>query len=190
MVRWEPGAQERLQTAALELYARQGFEQTTAADVAQAAGLTERTFFRYFADKREVLFVGQEQFQQVFLDGLATAPADASALDAVACALQGAAVYFPEERREHARRRQPIIAAHPGLHERELLKMAALAESIADALRARGVGEPQATLAAQTGVTVFRVAFREWIAEGEQRCLAAIEAAVFDEVRALSLDVR
>ena len=81
MVRWEPGAQERLQAAALDLYAERGFEQTTAADVAQAAGLTERTFFRYFADKREVLFSGQDQFRQVFLDGVDDAPPEASALD-------------------------------------------------------------------------------------------------------------
>ncbi|MGI3780205.1 MAG: TetR family transcriptional regulator, partial [Janthinobacterium lividum] len=74
MVRWEPGAQERLQAAALDLYAQRGFEQTTAADIAQAAGLTERTFFRYFADKREVLFAGQDIFQQVFVDGVAAAP--------------------------------------------------------------------------------------------------------------------
>ncbi|MGI3781294.1 MAG: TetR family transcriptional regulator, partial [Janthinobacterium lividum] len=99
MVRWEPGAQERLQAAALDLYACRGFEQTTAADIASSVGLTERTFFRYFADKREVLFAGQEHFRQVFLDGVAAAPEDASALDAVASALQAAAAFFPDERR-------------------------------------------------------------------------------------------
>ena len=70
MVRWEPGARERLQAAALELFATRGFEQTTAAEIAQAVGLTERTFFRNFSDKREVLFHGQEQFLQAFLDGV------------------------------------------------------------------------------------------------------------------------
>ena len=81
MVRWEPGARERLQSAALELYAARGFEQTTAADIAESVGLTERTFFRHFADKREVLFDGQDRFQQVFLDGMAAAP-DVSSLGA------------------------------------------------------------------------------------------------------------
>jgi AcrR family transcriptional regulator len=190
MVRWEPGAQQRLLAAALDLYATRGFEQTTAADIAQSVGLTERTFFRYFADKREVLFAGQELFQQVFVDGVAAAPQDASPLDAVAHALQAAASFFPDDRRTHSRQRNSIIVANPGLHERELLKMAWLSEGIAEALRRRGVGDPQATLAAETGVTVFGVAFRQWLAEGEERSLAAIEADVLGEVRALSTSVR
>jgi AcrR family transcriptional regulator len=187
MVRWEPGAQQRLHAAAMDLYAERGFEQTTAADIAQSVGLTERTFFRYFADKREVLFAGQEHFEQVFVDGVAAAPADASALDAVACALQAAASFFPDDRRTHSRRRQAVIVANPSLHERELLKMAWLSEAIAGALRVRGVPEPQATLAAQTGVTVFGVAYRQWLAEGEERSLDDLEAEVLAEVRTLSL---
>src|SRR6202020_2328630 len=91
MVRWEPGARERLQAAALELFATRGFEQTTAAEIAQAVGLTERTFFRNFSDKREVLFHGQEQFLRAFLDGVDKAPADASALELIAAALQAGA---------------------------------------------------------------------------------------------------
>jgi AcrR family transcriptional regulator len=189
MVRWEPGAQVRLQVAALDLYAARGFEQTTAADIAQSVGLTERTFFRYFADKREVLFAGQEIFQQVFVDGVAAAPEDASALDVVACALQAASSFFPDDRRAHSRQRQAIIEANPSLHERELLKMAWLAEAIAEALRGRGVTEPQATLAAKTGVTVFSVAYRQWLAEDEKRSLGEIEADVLAKVRELSASV-
>ena len=187
MVRWEPGARERLQAAALDLYASRGFEQTTAADIAQSVGLTERTFFRYFADKREVLFHGQELFQQVFLDGVAAAPEDSSAIDAVAFALQAAASFFPDDRRPYSRLRQTIIVANPGLQERELLKMAWLSAGIAEALRKRGVAEPQATLAAETGVTVFGVAFRQWIAEGEERSLGAIEVDTLADLRAMSL---
>ena len=190
MVRWEPGAQERLAAAALELYASRGFEQTTAADVAQAVGLTERTFFRYFADKREVLFAGQELFQEVFVAGVAAAPDGSSALDAVSFALQAATSFFPDDRRAYSRQRNAIIVANPGLHERELLKMAWLSQGIAEALRGRGVGEPQATLAAETGVTVFGVAYRQWLAEGEERSLGTIEAEVLGEVRALSAIVR
>ena len=143
MVRWEPGAQERLQAAALDLYAERGFEQTTAADIAQAAGLTERTFFRYFADKREVLFAGQEHFEQVFLDGVAAAPAGASALDVVAHALEAASAYFPDERRTHSRVRYAVIAANPGLQERELLKMASLADGIAARCRRAASTRPR-----------------------------------------------
>ena len=186
MVRWEPGAQQRLHAAALDLYAERGFEQTTAADVAQSVGLTERTFFRYFADKREVLFAGQEHFQQVFVDGVAAAPEDAGPLEVVAFALRAAAASFPDERREHSRLRDSIISANPGLQERELFKMATLAGAIAGALRARGVSEPQAVLAAETGVTVFTVSYQRWLAPDEGRSLADIQTATFGDLRALA----
>ncbi len=189
MVRWEPGARERLQAAGLDLYASRGFEQTTAAEIAQSVGLTERTFFRYFTDKREVLFHGQELFQQIFLDGAAAAPEGSSALDVVAFALQAASSFFPDDRRTYSRLRQTIIVANPGLQERELLKMAWLSEGMAGALRKRGIMEPQATLAAETGVTVFGVAFRQWIAEDEERSLAEIEVDTLGEMRAMSLAV-
>ncbi|MFC7108595.1 TetR/AcrR family transcriptional regulator [Nonomuraea rubra] len=78
MTRWEPGAAERLQEAALELFATRGFEQTTATEIAQSVGLTERTFFRHFSDKREVLFHGQHLLTQAFLAGVENAPPDAS----------------------------------------------------------------------------------------------------------------
>ena len=185
MVRWEPGARARLQQAALDLYAERGFEQTTAADIAESVGLTERTFFRYFTDKREVIFGGQDLFQQAFVDGVAAAPADASALETVAFALDAASSFFPDERRPYSRLRQSIIAANASLQERELLKMAWLSEGIAAALRERGIPEPQATLAAESGVTVFGIAFRQWLSEDETRALAAIEVEVMNDLREL-----
>lgn len=185
MVRWEPGARERLRAAALDLYAERGFEQTTAADIALSVGLTERTFFRYFLDKREVLFAGQEQFQQVFIDGIVAAPSGLAALETVAFALREAASFFPDSRRAYSRLRQTVIAANPGLQERELLKMAGLSDGIAGALRERGIAEPRATLAAETGVTVFNLGFRQWIAEGEERSLSEIEVDLMAELRAL-----
>ena len=186
MVRWEPGARERLQSAALELYAARGFEQTTAADIAESVGLTERTFFRHFADKREVLFDGQDRFQQVFLDGMAAAPDGASAVETVAVVLEAVSSFFPDDRRTFSRLRQAVIVANPGLQERELLKMAGLSEVVAGALRSRGVPEPQATLAAETCVTVFGVAFRQWIDPREERSLATIARDVLGELRALT----
>ena len=185
MVRWQPGARARLQEAALDLYAKRGFEQTTAAEIAESVGLTERTFFRYFADKREVIFGGQDLFQQAFVDGVAAAPAGASALETVAFALQAASSFFPDERRPHSRLRQSIIVANASLHERELLKMAWLSEGIAAALRERDIPEPQATLAAESGVTVFGIAFRQWLSEGETRTLADLEVEVMDDLREL-----
>jgi AcrR family transcriptional regulator len=186
MVRWEPGARERLQAAALELFATRGFEQTTAAEIAQAVGLTERTFFRNFSDKREVLFHGQERFLQTFVDGVDEAPADASAFELIAAALQAGALFFPDERRPHSRTRQIVIEQNPALQERELHKLAGLAATVAAALRARGIAEPTATLAAQSAATVFGVAFAQWIGEGESRSLPDITSEVLRELRNLT----
>ena len=136
-------------------------------------GLTERTFFRHFTDKREVLFHGQDAFAQAFLDGLAAAPTDASAL-------------FPDERRPYSRLRQSVIDQNPALQERELLKLAHLATTLAAALRARGVNEPKATLAAQSGVSVFGVAFTQWIGESEERALAEITDDVLGDLLSLA----
>jgi AcrR family transcriptional regulator len=186
MVRWQPGARQRLQAAALELFVSRGFEQTTAAEIAESAGLTERTFFRHFTDKREVLFDGQDLLQQEFLDGLAGVPTGAPLLAKIESALETSAGFFPDERRDYARLRQRVIDAHPALQERELLKMASLATTIAAALREGGGAEPAATLAAETGVTVFKVAFGQWIADGEERSLLDIERHLMREVVALS----
>jgi AcrR family transcriptional regulator len=186
MARWEPGARERLQEAALELFATRGFEQTTAAEIAQSVGLTERTFFRIFSDKREVLFHGQQQFVQAFVDGVDAAPPDASPLEVIASALHAAASFFPNERRPYSRLRQSVIDQNPALQERELHKLAGLAATVAVALRARGIGEPAATLAAESGATVFGIAFAQWIREGETRSLSDLASDVLRELRTLT----
>jgi AcrR family transcriptional regulator len=184
MVRWEPGARERLQAAALERFAEQGFDGTTVAGIAAAAGLTERTFFRYFADKREVLFYAQDEFERVFVSGLDDAD-EGSPMSIVAAALDGASAFFPDERRSWSRARQAVIDAEPSLQERELLKLSALAAAMTRALRQRGVDATAAALAAESGVAVFRVAFAGWITEGEQRSLAELQRAVLAELRSL-----
>ena len=186
MARWEPGTPERLQKAALELFATRGFEQTTATEIAQSVGLTERTFFRHFSDKREVLFHGQELLVQAFLAGVDTAPPDASPIEIVASALQSAASFFLDERRRYSRTRQSVIDQNPALQERERHKLASIATTIADALRARGVDELAAALAAQSGATVFGIAFAQWIREDEQRSLADIAADVLGKLQTLT----
>jgi Transcriptional regulator len=186
MARWEPGARERLQEAALELFASRGFEQTTAAEIAQSVGLTERTFFRHFSDKREVLFDGQELFLQTFLDGVDATPPEASPLEIIASALQAAAALFRNERRPHSRMRQSVIDQNPALRERELHKFAGLATAVAEALRSRGVTEPAASLAAESGATVFGIAFAQWIHAGEDRSLTDITAQVLQELRTVT----
>jgi AcrR family transcriptional regulator len=190
MVRWQPGARERLQAAALELFATRGFEQTTAADIAESVGLTERTFFRHFSDKREVLFYGQEQFLQAFTDGIDAAPPDASPLEVVACALRAGASFFPDDRRAYSRMRQSVIAKNPALQERELHKLAGLAATVAGALRARGTGEPAATLAAESGITVFGIAFAQWLREDETRSFSGIASDVLRELLNLTAAAR
>jgi AcrR family transcriptional regulator len=189
MVRWEPGARERLQSAALDLYLSQGYEQTTVAEIARSVGLTERTFFRHFADKREVLFDGQGLFQQSFLDGITAAGGNASPLEMIANALAVSAQPFSEERRRWSRQRQAVIAANPALQERELLKLAGLASVVAEQLRSRAVPEPTATLAAHSCVTVFEVAFTQWISDGEDRSLIDIERAALAELATLAADL-
>ncbi len=164
MARWQPNAPGRLEEAALELYGERGFEQTTVAEIAERAGLTERTFFRHYTDKREVLFAGGTQFQQAIVDGAADAPVDALPIEAVAAGL-GAVAAGLEERREFARRRAAIIASSPELRERELIKLASVSEALAATLRERGVAEPAATLTAEAGMAVFKVAFEGWVTE-------------------------
>jgi AcrR family transcriptional regulator len=186
MVRWEPGAPERLQKAALELFATRGFEQTTATEIAQSVGLTERTFFRHFSDKREVLFYGQHRLAEAFLAGVDTAAPGASPIEIVASALQSAATFFPDERRPYSRTRQSVIDQNPALQERERHKLASIATAVAGALRARGVDELAATLAAESGATVFGIAFVQWIREDEQRPLADVAAAVLRELLTLT----
>jgi AcrR family transcriptional regulator len=186
MVRWEPDAPRRLQKAALELFATRGFEQTTAMEIAQSVGLTERTFFRHFSDKREVLFYGQRQLVEAFLAGVEAAPPDASPIEIVASALASSATFFPDEMRANSRVRQSIIDENPALRERELHKLASIGATVAEALRARGVDEIAATLAAQSGMTVFGIAFSRWIREDERRSMADIAADVLRELVAVT----
>jgi AcrR family transcriptional regulator len=167
MSRWQPDARARLQAAALTLYGERGYEQTTVAEIAERAGLTKRTFFRYFADKREVLFWGSERMEQLMVAAIEDAPASASALDLISAALDAAAARF-EEVREFAGVRHRIVVSAPELQERELIKGASLTAAMARALRARGFGDTAATLAAHTGTTVMHVAFGQWVADPAQ----------------------
>src|SRR5580700_7116629 len=144
MSRWEPDAPGRLARAALDLYVGRGFEQTTVAEIAQRAGLTERTFFRYFADKREVLFPGAGSLQELLVNAVASAPESARPITAVAAALEAAGALL-QERRDYSLRRQSVIAANAELRERELIKLASLASALAETLRQRGVEDPAAS---------------------------------------------
>jgi len=164
MGRWEPDAESRFRAAAIELFGEIG----------------------YFADKREVLFNGSERLQQTMVDALAQAPAEASALDAIAAALTKAGDFFDDDRRPFARLRSTVIAANTDLRERELIKLATLSAALAQALRERGVSEPDASLAAEAGIAVFRVAFMQWVTESERRDYGGIVKESLARLRMLA----
>jgi AcrR family transcriptional regulator len=168
----------------MDLFIERGYDQTTVAEIAERAGLTERTFFRHFSDKREVLFQGGELLQSTMAESLAAAPPEATPLGAIRAALSAVAPFF-DGRHETARLRQGIIDAHPDLQEREVAKMARIAVALTEGLRARGVADLDARLAADAGIAVFRAAFAQWL-RGEdgdmekavEQCLTALERLV------------
>ena len=187
MVRWEPNARGRLEQAALALYGERGFENTTVAEIAQRAGLTERTFFRHFADKREVLFGGGSALEELIVCTVADAPDSLAPIDAVAAGLEAAgARFFVQERRAFSRQRQTVIAANPELQERELIKLASLSSALADVLRRRGVKDPAASLTAEVGLAVFRTAFERWIDETDDRDFPQLVTESLDELKAVA----
>lgn len=185
MSRWEPNAGGRLEQAALALYLERGFDQTTVTEIAERAGLTERTFFRYFADKREVLFWGQNRLREIYVNAVISAPASVAPIDAVAAALEAATPIF-QERRDLARQRQSVINATPGLQERELHKRAYLASALADALRQRGVTDPAASLAAEVGVIAFKIAYARWITEPDEQDLSRLIRESLDQLKVIT----
>jgi AcrR family transcriptional regulator len=185
MGRWEPNARGRLERAALELYIERGFDQTTVAEIASRAGLTERTFFRHFADKREVLFGRSPELRESLAGAVAAAPGSTAPLDAIAEALESVSGLF-EERSDSVRQRQTVIAAHAELRERELIKLASLAEAIAEALRGRGVTEPAASLAAEAGIGMFKIAFERWVATLDHQDLSHHIRETLAELRAVT----
>lgn len=183
--RWEPNARGRLEQAALELYRARGFESTTVADIAARAGLTERTFFRHYADKREVLFGGSADLQELLVGGIGEAPPSAAPLDAIAEALDPVGEML-QARRQLARQRQAVIVANPELQERELVKLATLAGAVGDALRRRGVDEPAASLAAEAGIAVFKIGFERWIDDDSGKTLSEHIRESMDELKRVS----
>lgn len=185
MGRWEPGAGDRLREAALALFQERGFEQTMVADIAERAGVTARTFFRYFADKREVLFDGSAELEKESLAAVEAMPAGAPALDVVAAVLDTVARAVGDNR-EAARVRQAVIAANADLRERELIKLSTMAAALTDSLRRRGIDDLEAHLAAETGIAVFRVAFTQWVDTTDERDLRDVVRETLARLRTLA----
>ena len=181
MSRWEPGIRERLQEAALTLFDEQGFEKTTVTEIAESVGVNRRTFFRNFADKRDVLFSYVETLQGQLCDAIAEAPTELSPLDAIAAALTNLDKLVAP--RQYLRQRQAVIAASPELTERELIKYESLATAFNEGLRRRGVVDSVGVLAAQAGVTIFRTAFERWISPENHEDMSLIVQEVLSRFR-------
>jgi AcrR family transcriptional regulator len=188
MSRWEPDARGRLEQAALELYQERGFDQTTVTEIAKRAGLTERTFFRHFADKREVLFAGASHLQELLVSTVAATPEAMAPIDMIAASLAAAGDLL-QERREYAQQRHAVITANPELQERELIKLASLAAALAETLRGRGVTEPTASLAAEAGIAVFRISFERWVDKANKLTLSQLIKASFVELKSVTSGV-
>ena len=165
----------------MRLYAERGYEQTTVADIAAEAGLTARTFFRHFADKREVLFAGSEVLLERMVEALGAAPLDGGPMRAIAAALDAAARVLGHNR-EYSGRRQALINANAELLERELIKMAGIATALTDGLRRRGVSPADARLAAEAGIAVFRVAWEQWVAGPAEQEIAALMVTTMERL--------
>jgi AcrR family transcriptional regulator len=185
MARWEPNARGRLEQAAMELFHERGYDRTTVQEIAARAGLTERTFFRHYADKREVLFWGSAALEKLIVGAIAAAPKATPPLDAVTGALEATAPMF-EQRRAYARKRRTLIVAHAELRERELIKLESLANAVAASLGKRGVRDPGASLIAEAGIAIFKNAFDRWIADAEQQDLAQHLRRARDELKAVA----
>ncbi|MBU2664004.1 TetR/AcrR family transcriptional regulator [Actinoplanes bogorensis] len=181
MARWEPDARGRLQTAAMTLFQERGFAEVTVAEIAERAGLTKRTFFNHFADKREVFFANAQMFEESVLARLDEADPELSAIDAAVHAVTLAgrelAPYY-----DFAKARIAVLAVTPELRERDLVKTAGLTAAMARALGERGVPPRTAEFAAQAALTVFAVAAAEWIA-GKDADLAVLMRRALDELR-------
>lgn len=154
-------ARLRLQQAALDLYQQHGFDQVTTAEIAARAGVTERTFYRHFADKREVLFDGETALRELLVAGVTEAPEALEPLPALLWAFRTAVPLLEGNRRLSEPLRRVIIAT-PALRERSHAKIAVLTEALATALRDRGTPEPAASLAAQIGMATYNHIAAQW----------------------------
>jgi AcrR family transcriptional regulator len=182
MGRWEPNARERLVYAAVDLFSEQGYDATTVSQIAERAGeLTKTTFFRYFPDKREVLFAGQEVHRRILADAIAAAPDSATPLQALAAALDALAATFTDDRRAFCARLQAVMDGSSELQERAAAKHAALAGAMTEALPKRGVPDPAAGL----GARAFYQAFNQWAASAGQQTLAELARRTLDDLRAV-----
>lgn len=188
MSRWEPDARERLEQAAIELFLEQGFARTSVPQITARAGLTTRTFFRHFADKREVLFAGEEEIPELIKQQMAGAPAELGPMALVAAGLLTMAETMFAGRWEQLRTRRKVVDSDEGLRERELRKLAAMADAITEGFRARGCDELTSVLAARTAVTAFNVGVDRWLRADHEQPLGELVQETLSALRSLTAE--
>jgi AcrR family transcriptional regulator len=171
--RWNPEAEERLRSAAIELYLEFGYENVTVAQIADRAGLNRRTFSRYFTDKRDVLFAGSEQLPGLLADALKQVDPELPPFGAVLAALTEVAPALADRVAPHAKQRRNVVARSPELQERGRTKFAAVADALAAALRERGVDTSSSVFLADVGVAIFRSGFDRWVDASNKTDLAS-----------------
>ena len=171
MVQKASNARERFERAAMALFQERGYAGTTVPEIAARAELTERTFYRYFADKPEVLFWRAGALQDSIVSAIASAPAHSRPLAAVTSALEAAGAFF-DQNRSSVKVRQTLVAAHPDFQERDMMKSRALASAIEAALRPRGIPAPAARVLSEAGVAIWRVAAEWWNSDEAERDFA------------------
>ena len=177
-------ARRRLQQATLELFQQQGYDATTAAQIAARAGVTERTFFRHFADKREALFDGEEAFRDTLAERVRSAPDGMSPMEALLHAFRSVEPLL-EQNRPFTEPRQQVIAETPALQERVLTKTAGITAALSAALVQRGVDKGVAAFAAQIGMATLSRATNTWLANPETGLSGSL-ADAYAELRRLS----
>jgi AcrR family transcriptional regulator len=190
--RWAPDARERLETAALDLFVENGYDETTVAQIADRAGLNRATFFRHFADKREVLFGGEDVLAGLFGDAIRGASPDATLSECLQAAFAATEAAMTPQQRGKAAQRVLVGAANTEVQERGLLKHARIARSISAALRARGADELTARLGAEVGMLAFTIAVERWMVADDDAPFPLHAAAALDELqtRAAELNTR
>ncbi|MER7410976.1 TetR/AcrR family transcriptional regulator [Streptomyces cacaoi] len=178
MARWEGNARGRLEQAALHLFNEQGYDRTTVAQIAQHANLTERSFYRWFADKREALFGGSEDLEKHLVAAIDAVPADTGTLPTLLAAFATAPEVFRS--RAFLRERSAVIAANPPLQERELIKLASLSDVLTAALVQRGCDRQTARLATDIGMAVLRLTTERWMADERAEFAQALSTSAAD----------
>ena len=151
-----------MQAAAVELYLERGPSGVTAAEIAERAGVTERTFFRHFSDKAEAFFGDEARLREHLADLIDQVPDGTPALQTALEAFSRYAEGFSGDA-DAIRRRAVVIEANPELHARELLAGDEWALLISNALAVRGIHRAEATEVARVALTIFRVAYEQWI---------------------------